>query len=888
MRYCPNLGEVVKVNITSAVSSKSIFGFILSACMFFLAIASTSCVDFKNNLFDGNTPTETQSVTYTIKYDLGSNPCGLKATDYPDTTLSGSILRSDNLTEIQTSNKDEFRFDGWYYQNYLIPPFGINVPGDITVEAKWTQGYKITYNDSLGNDITGDVDSANPNKDIYLYYWDGDTFDSSKVPDMPKLPKDCTFGGWEHNGSTFQSLPASGPITLKADIEENELPNFSYKYPKVMYTKGAATSEVNSPSWKAGIPEPLADLEFSALAPLPSGMYIDSDSGSITINENLLSPTASDFTATVKVQRKGPIYSDAKAKICTIIIAVRPPFPVTVNPSWTELTRTDVIPDDPNNDPNNGGYYYLPPAPTGGGSGITITSNVTATGNGTETIASDVTIGSGGKLDTGSHNVTFDGDVTINGGNLISNDGTLNINGSVTVNSGTLRIEEGNINFGNKGSITLKGGKIEIESESEIDGGKLKVEGGKLVVIEDGLEIKNGTELTLTGGTFEINSGSKITGGGHVVLSGNSGLSGDGLNNTNNQKKIIYESADAGRFQNFISTVNNNQYYSLGGRLSEDIDCNGVSNLPIGEANKTYKGTFDGNGKSLTTVVIDIEPNSGCVGLFAELGAGGTVKDLSISGNISGNFYVGMIAGYNAGTITGCSSSGTVSGNSMVGGIAGRNDGGRIDGCSNFAAVTSKGGSFTSITPSERSYVGGITSENLNGTLRNCYNKGYIEASNGNNLANPTLSAGGIVGQLYSNFVENCYNTGKITAPNISNSYSGGIAGRSGGIGDPVNVNACHNHGSIYGKSGAIGGIAGYNYGTISHVVIYENACSDYVGGGNQPSSSTSYSDWNNQQATICQMLQNWVNSANNTAGSTVYWSWKHGASYPVFVSQSP
>ncbi|MCT7520348.1 beta strand repeat-containing protein, partial [Aliarcobacter cryaerophilus] len=57
----------------------------------------------------------------------------------------------------------------------------------------------------------------------------------------------------------------------------------------------------------------------------------------------------------------------------------------------------------------------------------------------------------------------------------------------------------------------------------------------------------------------------------------------------------------------------------------------------------------------------------------------GTISNSYASGNVAGNWYVGGLVGINIGTITNSYASGNVAGNFRVGGLVGRNDAGKIE-----------------------------------------------------------------------------------------------------------------------------------------------------------------------------------------------------------------
>jgi hypothetical protein len=90
--------------------------------------------------------------------------------------------------------------------------------------------------------------------------------------------------------------------------------------------------------------------------------------------------------------------------------------------------------------------------------------------------------------------------------------------------------------------------------------------------------------------------------------------------------------------------------------LNNDIDMAGITlNKTIGDINRPFTSTFDGNGKTITNLTVDVS-SAGLVdvGMFGDLGPGHLIKDLTLSGTITGestaaSAYVGGLAGFAAG-----------------------------------------------------------------------------------------------------------------------------------------------------------------------------------------------------------------------------------------------
>lgn len=217
-------------------------------------------------------------------------------------------------------------------------------------------------------------------------------------------------------------------------------------------------------------------------------------------------------------------------------------------------------------------------------------------------------------------------------------------------------------------------------------------------------------------------------------------------------------------------------------------------------ANGTFKGTFNGNGKTMTA-------NANQWPLFNTIGEGGRVENLTVAGEFkriantaeSGN---ATISKTNLGTIYNCinKSSMNLALNSacVIGSISCRN-GGIIEKCENHADITLRtGGSNVGIYGGGISAIGhtvsgAATATNINidetcsaGKFIDCVNLGKISMiiTSGIPIRN---SLGGICGIVYMNGVQfqGCINKGYIErisdgeGSNNGTSSVGGILGRS-------------------------------------------------------------------------------------------------------------
>lgn len=242
--------------------------------------------------------------------------------------------------------------------------------------------------------------------------------------------------------------------------------------------------------------------------------------------------------------------------------------------------------------------------------------------------------------------------------------------------------------------------------------------------------------------------------------------------------------------------------------LDSDLTLADPSFLPI----PTFGGSFDGQGHTIHNV--SITDSLSPAGLFGVVQAGGSVRSLHVVGTVtpSGDGRsVGGIAGENNGIIEKCSFTGTVSGQVYVGGIAGHTGvSGSILACETRGAVI--GDSMT----------GGITGYN-EGLLADCTNSACVNVESTDprldledldltltpdlsklGQANAGASAadtGGIAGYSVGT-LSDCVNHGAVGYQHIGYN-TGGVAGRSCG-----QLLRCRNDGSIAGRKD-VGGVVG-------------------------------------------------------------------------------
>ena len=398
------------------------------------------------------------------------------------------------------------------------------------------------------------------------------------------------------------------------------------------------------------------------------------------------------------------------------------------------------------------------------------------------------------------------------------------------------------------------------------------------LTVEEGqtLAIPEDITLTVQEGVTLTNNGT-ISGAGILDMDG--AMSGTGtvtcivLAGSGTSEETAFQIPNLATLEYYRDKINNGEsnYPSAYYEVTKNIDMStdygadvngGTSWTPIGTVSTPFTGTFDGGNCEISGLYVNRTSDE--QGLFLSLAKGGTIKNLRLSGTVTGGSYVGGLAGRNHGTIENCQSavsvsgtvqaigglvgfnngtisnsenSGTVKGMMSVGGVAGYNSNNcEMNGCVNTGSIT---GTVM--------YTGGVVGMNNGGIISGCENSGTIYGE---------AYTGGVAGHMVSvtagaeadAVIENCNNTGTVSGTNVI----GGIVGAIGNA-DSV-VSGCHNSGAISStaEDSAAGGIAGYNHGTLTNCycesvngsVISSAANGAKVGGlagGNTGSLTNSY-----------------------------------------------
>jgi hypothetical protein len=126
--------------------------------------------------------------------------------------------------------------------------------------------------------------------------------------------------------------------------------------------------------------------------------------------------------------------------------------------------------------------------------------------------------------------------------------------------------------------------------------------------------------------------------------------------------------------------------------LSADIILSDRAWWPIGKGSVflPFRGTFDGNGKMIAGVFVDLTTGVHAEGLFGFADVGATIKNLSVvDSDIAGTYYAGGIVGGLGGTLQNSKFEGRVSAYAAAGGLAGYVYMGKIENCYSCARVSS-------------------------------------------------------------------------------------------------------------------------------------------------------------------------------------------------------
>ena len=375
---------------------------------------------------------------------------------------------------------------------------------------------------------------------------------------------------------------------------------------------------------------------------------------------------------------------------------------------------------------------------------------------------------------TGSYTVTV---TAIGDGETYGNSDPATKTVTITVNTASVTF-----------AVTAETGRAFAENEPVIT---LTMADGKTT-----LSLTNNTAKTIPQGTYTYEVRAKtfatltgklnVTADQTVTLTMHYTTDWDGSTTVEPQKDgetyLISNSYELAWFRDEVNKGN----YTLNAKLTENINLGGhpwtaISKLTDTSAKTGYKGTFDGNGKTISGLNPVGELISGKyrgAGLFGYVYTGGIIKNVTVEGAMKAEWNCGGVVAYLAG--------------------------GRVENCVNRMNITPRSESIYLY------YVGGVVGYMTNYTdnsavIIGCRNEGSIDGgTTGENV-------GGVVGGASNSpGISNCANTG-----NISGKASiGGIAATAS-----IPITACYNTGKITGASSRVGGIVGQLYNSSNGAV---------------------------------------------------------------------
>jgi hypothetical protein len=216
---------------------------------------------------------------------------------------------------------------------------------------------------------------------------------------------------------------------------------------------------------------------------------------------------------------------------------------------------------------------------------------------------------------------------------------------------------------------------------------------------------------------------------------------------------------------------------------------------PIGTFGTPFTGSYDGNGYTISNLTINRSGENN-IGLFGYTSDAATLEDIDLDSiNVSGSSNLGGLAGFNQGNITDCTVSGLLTSvDSNAGLLAGKNQGTVTD-CQTSGTVTGGANSY---------YAAGLIGYNEDGTISDCSFTGTVSGMR---------YIGGLVGGNTSDgTISSCAASGTAAGINSEvDAYVGGLAGYNEGT-----IEYSYAYSTVTSNSNYLGGLVSQNYGTIN------------------------------------------------------------------------
>lgn len=299
--------------------------------------------------------------------------------------------------------------------------------------------------------------------------------------------------------------------------------------------------------------------------------------------------------------------------------------------------------------------------------------------------------------------------------------------------------------------------------------------------------------------------------------------------------------------------------------------------LPIGFNNGDFNAEFEGNGFTISNLLINRTTSNSA--LFATTTFRAEIRNVNVSVKfLSGYRNTAGLIGINNGDVIGCSVSGSISSTDYaIGLLIGAHLKGKVSSCYSTGTVTSEGNdvggligylggssndqwtveySYSTAQISGARYTGGLIGYRYNGTgtIRFCYATGDVEGSSDR--------VGGLIGSFNGGEMLSCYATGEVVSSYI---YVGGLVGDNGGT-----ISTSYSTGYVEG-SGSFGGFVGRNTGSISSTNYWDI---------NTSGIETSAGDATGQTTTNLQGVTS--NTSIYATWSSDAWDFGNSSQYPA------
>ena len=202
---------------------------------------------------------------------------------------------------------------------------------------------------------------------------------------------------------------------------------------------------------------------------------------------------------------------------------------------------------------------------------------------------------------------------TVTGTNTGSNQGSVynNGNGTVDISGGTIaKTGSGNAVNANKGTISISGGTID---------GTLKKSSTGTVVVTGGTYTQDPAAMLAEGSFADEDNGTWTVASPVAIVT-------DG-NGNRTDFDDLHAALEAGKTRGY--TV----------KLMRDVDLTGVNWVPVGTSSARFEGAFDGNGKTISNLHVEMDGNG--AGLFGYVEGGNWDQEWRTVGNVVlSNVYV--------------------------------------------------------------------------------------------------------------------------------------------------------------------------------------------------------------------------------------------------------